>query len=1149
MLLTASLSALAWVILSALVLWLGPLLTLGDARPLDSWAERLIACAVIGLLIALPLLVKLWRTRQAEKALRQGLTRAEEDAQAEAKQVQDLGNKAVQVLKQHLDGGPWYKPKAGLYSLPWYVFIGPPGSGKTTALMNSGLRFPLQTPMGQASVQGLGGTRHCDWWFTDQAVLIDTAGRFTTQDSDQSTDAAGWRSLLGLLKAHRPRQPVNGVLLTLSVTDIMAEGQAKALLISRIALRLQEMIKTLDQCPPVYVLITKMDMLPGFTDTFGALAERDRHAGWGINFDFPGSPSNALGQELPAAQQQWLSTLESQLNEQLGREAQESKRVKMLEFMGHFSDFLHPLKTVLTESLAGQSPFEKPLVLRGVYFTSGTQDGSVFDRILQQAQPVSPKLGTGVNGNGRSFFIQRLLSEVIFAEQHLAAYAKQRHRLERAARLGVWVVSLLAMPVLGGLWWMAYANESAMLERDAQRVTALADALSQPQQGLPELFTTLSSLQGLVEEDAQHRWAGGLSQREKLLAARDRAYQQGLQVNLMPRVALRLRQGLSQTMTQEPAVVQEALKAYLMLYKPEHLNVADLTRWVTEDWSRHVLPGLNGVDTPSALNHLRQALQSGRFDQLPAMDQTLVQQARNVIAQVPAEQRLFQRMVRLGPNDGQSEGWSVSRIVGPAHAPLFTRRSGKSNSETMPVAYTRQGYLGQFLATLPAEAGRFLDEETWVLDNQRDMNATASLSVLQRKTRELYARQYAQAWVALLADVELAAPRNFQGAVDLARILASAQSPLKILLQSISEQTRVGSALAAGAQGAADKVNTQAGRVLGSSAGNVAASLSNDLRPVEMLIDDQFGDLHRLFEGTPAGYEQVNTVLNDLYSQLAAVATAQQTKSAPPPAAGLAAVRVSAGVLPQAVRGAVDQLIEQAGEQSSAAERATLAMDLKPLQDVCFNTLSNRYPFQAGARADVLIDDFKRVFAPQGAMDQFFQSRLANWVDMGSNPWRFKPGMEGQGAKSGSLPQFQRAARIRDVFFAGGRTSPGFEFDMRLVQASPANDTFYLDNNGVLLMFSQQFDARHTVRWQPAGASGQVKFRASGLPETTLQGHWALFRLFDLATIQPGDRPEQFRAVFTLEGGRRFEFEVLATSAFNPLRLSELRQFRCPGSI
>ncbi|HAG97103.1 MAG TPA: hypothetical protein DCL78_23445, partial [Gammaproteobacteria bacterium] len=88
---------------------------------------------------------------------------------------------------------------------------GPPGTGKTTALVNSGLDFPLESQFGRGAIQGVGGTRHCDWWFTDQAVMIDTAGRYTTQDSHASADAAAWKGFLGLLKKYRRRRPINGV--------------------------------------------------------------------------------------------------------------------------------------------------------------------------------------------------------------------------------------------------------------------------------------------------------------------------------------------------------------------------------------------------------------------------------------------------------------------------------------------------------------------------------------------------------------------------------------------------------------------------------------------------------------------------------------------------------------------------------------------------------------------------------------------------------------------------------------------------------------------------------------------------------------------------------------------------------------------------
>ncbi|MGY2499106.1 hypothetical protein, partial [Klebsiella pneumoniae] len=89
--------------------------------------------------------------------------------------------------------------RRNLYQLPWYVIIGPPGSGKTTALVNSGLNFPLAAQLGAGAIRGVGGTRNCDWWFTDEAVLLDTAGRYTTQDSHAQVDKAAWLGFLDLL--------------------------------------------------------------------------------------------------------------------------------------------------------------------------------------------------------------------------------------------------------------------------------------------------------------------------------------------------------------------------------------------------------------------------------------------------------------------------------------------------------------------------------------------------------------------------------------------------------------------------------------------------------------------------------------------------------------------------------------------------------------------------------------------------------------------------------------------------------------------------------------------------------------------------------------------------------------------------------------
>ena len=68
------------------------------------------------------------------------------------------------------------------HDLPRYLMIGPPGAGKTAALINSGIKFRLAGDNAAQGVQDIGKPRYFDWWLTDQAALIDTAGRYTTQN-------------------------------------------------------------------------------------------------------------------------------------------------------------------------------------------------------------------------------------------------------------------------------------------------------------------------------------------------------------------------------------------------------------------------------------------------------------------------------------------------------------------------------------------------------------------------------------------------------------------------------------------------------------------------------------------------------------------------------------------------------------------------------------------------------------------------------------------------------------------------------------------------------------------------------------------------------------------------------------------------------
>ena len=162
--------------LASLIYLAGPLIAIGNFRPFENPIIREITIVLLVAGAASLGGFKLFRRKKNAKVLAEGINEAEKKESDEVV-LKDKMKDALATLKSASRGKKDY-----LYDLPWYLLIGPPGSGKTTALINSGLKFPLLRGTSPIAVAGVGGTRYCDWWFTEEAVLIDTAGRYTTQD-------------------------------------------------------------------------------------------------------------------------------------------------------------------------------------------------------------------------------------------------------------------------------------------------------------------------------------------------------------------------------------------------------------------------------------------------------------------------------------------------------------------------------------------------------------------------------------------------------------------------------------------------------------------------------------------------------------------------------------------------------------------------------------------------------------------------------------------------------------------------------------------------------------------------------------------------------------------------------------------------------
>lgn len=327
-------SRILWSLLGvtalAAVIWImGPLLSIADIRPLESELSRIITIVVLYLLWAqsyiLPQLYNAWLNHKLMDKLNEN-SRNRETAEPQKRlssEEQILAGRfdeAAQILKKaHFSkaghGAKWIQRFGTqyLYQLPWYVIIGAPGSGKTTALANSGLQFPLADHFGKTALRGIGGTRNCDWWFTNEAVLLDTAGCYTTQDSEQIQDANEWLKFVGLLRKYRRRQPINGVIITISISDLLTHSaEVSRQQAADLRQRLSELHEQLGIRFPVYVIVTKVDLLKGFRAWFTDYDKSQRDQIWG--FTLPWEQTKHTDYDLMTNFQQEFSLLQQRLD-------------------------------------------------------------------------------------------------------------------------------------------------------------------------------------------------------------------------------------------------------------------------------------------------------------------------------------------------------------------------------------------------------------------------------------------------------------------------------------------------------------------------------------------------------------------------------------------------------------------------------------------------------------------------------------------------------------------------------------------------------------------------------------------------------------------------------------------------------------------
>lgn len=810
------------------LIWFG-----GHFIGLDNTATKLLVMASVLVAVVGYWLVRWYLTKRSGDRLVSELVTHNAGDQAELDDIREKMHDAVASLKaSHLGAG--YRGNAALYALPWYMIIGPSATGKSTLFANSGLNFPYGSHT-DVHIQGFGGTRNCDWWFSDQAVLIDTAGRYATE----TTDNQEWLAFLALLQKNRPRLPINGVILAFSVAEILTlDHEAMARNVRLVRERIDELIQQLGIIFPVYIVLTKCDLISGFEPFFADLSDVERQQLWGSYLLEEGTNQC---QDPAAKFSENMQQLYERLTQQrLGKMALESDiHRKQLIF-----DFPHQFKAAATrltefvDQLCKHNPYQEVPWFVGAYFTSGTQEGTPVERVggVASGEFDAVSLPQKQEAITQSFFINKLFGEVLFRLQELTRNNRRQRRRQHWVK-GVCVVGCLgALLATGIVLVMSFSINQQLLRQGEQKVAMVLDA---PSQGLPpeqqlELLATLSShYQQLLDYEDALPWPllFGVYQVDQTLPAVERVFYQQLErligTPLQRAIELRI-QAFQQQWQQTTDIEQQntlrgdyyaALKLYLMMggapapldvhFAADQLNKFGLFSLGLSKEEPHHLKDNGGMhirtqlavfvdDYLARLQGISQ-LPDDKHQRRPirwwTVNPTLVSAARQALATRPDPGTLYQQIIS-------------SQLAKQAPLTIESILSEKNHGIlegglSVPYVYSQQGWVNYIQPEIQRIAS-LVSAGDWVMGGVQasvdDETARQQALVLNRSIRRLYFNDYARHWFDFLAGVKAKPFTSLTRATTALSLLSSSDGPLAELMHRINQNITLTDAIGSAGQ-------------------------------------------------------------------------------------------------------------------------------------------------------------------------------------------------------------------------------------------------------------------------------------------------------------------------------------------------------------
>ncbi|MCW2094774.1 UNVERIFIED_ORG: type VI secretion system protein ImpL [Enterobacter sp. BIGb0239] len=1140
---------LAWIFLLVWIWWKGPTWTFYEEHWLQPLTRRWLATAVWGFIALAWLTVRVMkRLQQLERQQKQQREETQDPISVELNAQQRYLDRWLLRLQRHLDSRRY------LWQLPWYMVIGPAGSGKTALLREGFASDVIYIPeTARGAEQRLYLTPHVG----KQAVIFDVSGSLCEQPEADVLHRRLWEHMLDWLVHKRARQPLNGLILTLDFLDLLtADKRRREYLLQMLRSRLQDVRQHLHCQLPVYVVLTRLDLLHGFAALFQSLDKQGRDSILGVTFTRGAHESDDWRAELDNFWKVWGDLINHALPDLML--AQSHDRSSLFSFARQMQGSLAPLVALLDGLLDGEN---MDVMLRGVYLTSSLQRGQMDDIFMQSAARQyglgSSPLSAWPLVDTAPYFTRNLFPQVLLAEPNLAGES-HAWLINARRRLTIFSVAGGAGVILLITGWHHYYNANY-----ASGIQVLKQAKAfmavQPPQGMDEYGNLQLPLLNPVRDAtlAYGDWGDrsrladlGLYQGRRIGPYVEQTYLQLLEQRYLPS----LLNGLVREMNSAPPESEEKLailRVIRMLEDKSGRSDEVVKQYMAKRWSEK-FHGQRDIQV-QLMSHLDYALahtdwhaerEKGDSDAISrwAPYVSLVTGAQKELSKLPVYQRVYQslktRALGVLPAD-----LNLRDQVGPSFERVFT--SADDNKLIVPQFLTRYGLQSYFVKQRD-ELVELTAMDSWVLNLTRSVKySQADRTEIQRQLTEQYLSDYTATWRVGMDNLNV---RDYESIAQLTGALEqviSGDQPLQRALTALRDNTQP----AVLSEKLSDKEREEAlaepdYRLLTRlghefAPENSALAMQKEKESTMQAVYQQLTELHRYLLAIQNAPVPGKSALKAVQLRL------DQNSSDP-----IFATRQMAKTLPAPLNRWVGELADQAWHVVMVEAVHYMEVDWRDTVVKPFNEqLANNYPFNPGAKQDASLDAFERFFKPDGVLDAFYQQNLRLFME---NDLSLEDGDSAVIIREDIRQQLEAAQKIRDIFFSK-QNGLGAQFAVETVSLSGNKRRSVLNLDGQLVDYSQGRNYTAHLVWpnnmREGNESKLTLIGTSGNSPRSISfsGPWAQFRLFGAGQLT-GVQDGTFSVRFTVDGGAMV-YRVHTDTEDNPFAGGLFSQFALPDTL